>query len=95
MPEGIRPVVLRGHAMVGAAPVEYAPGSVVTYDEVAGSFLTREGRRPVSTLSHILVDSVESVAGGRELWAIPRARRGSSATGTPRPWTSRAAGRRR
>ena len=58
--------------MVGAALVDYAPGSVVTYNELLVSFLTREGRRLVSTLSHIWVDSPQSVAGGRELWAIPK-----------------------
>ncbi len=71
--------------MVGAALVDYAPGSVVTYNELLVSFLTREGRKLVSTLSHIWVDSPESVAGGRELWAIPKGlarfeRDGDSAT---------------
>ena len=84
-PDGVRPVVLGGHAMVGAALVDYAPGSVVTYNELLVSFLTREGRKLVSTLSHIWVDSEQSVAGGRELWAIPKGparfeRDGDSAT---------------
>jgi len=71
-PAGVEPVILGGRAIVGAALVNYAPGSVVTYDELLVSFLTRQGRRLVSTLSHIWVDSPESVAGGRELWAIPK-----------------------
>jgi len=84
-PEGVRPVVVGGRALVGAALVDYAPGSVVTYNELLVSFLTREGRRLVSTLSHIWVDNPQSVAGGRELWAIPKGlarfeRAGDSAT---------------
>ncbi|HYI36661.1 MAG TPA: acetoacetate decarboxylase family protein [Thermoleophilaceae bacterium] len=84
-PDGVRPVLLGGHALLGAALVRYAPGSVVEYDELLVSALTRRGRKLVSTLPHIWVNSPESVAGGRALWAIPKglaefARDGDSAT---------------
>lgn len=71
-PAEVRPVIVGGHALVGAALVRYAPGSVVVYDELLVLALTRRGRELVSTLPHIWVDSPESVAGGRELWAIPK-----------------------
>ncbi len=84
-PEGVVPVVLGGHALVGAALVRYAPGSVLEYDELLVSALARRGRKLVSTLAHIWVDNPQSVAGGRELWAIPKGlahfdRHGDSAT---------------
>jgi len=71
-PPGVTPVVLGGHALVGVALVDYAPGSVLEYDELLVSALTRRGPKLVSTLAHIWVDSPQSVAGGRELWAIPK-----------------------
>ena len=71
-PAGVVPVLMGGHALVVAALVDYAPGSVVEYDELLVTTLTRRGRKLVSTLAHIWVDSPRSVAGGRELWAIPK-----------------------
>ncbi len=71
-PAGVTPVVLGGHALAGVALVDYAPGSVLEYDELLVSALTRRGPRLMSTLAHIWVDSPRSVAGGRELWAIPK-----------------------
>ena len=71
-PDGVVPVTVAGHALVGAALVDYAPGSVVVYGELLVSALTRRGGKLMSTLPHIWVDNPESVAGGRELWAIPK-----------------------
>lgn len=71
-PAGTRPLAVAGHALVTAALVRYAPGSVLAYDELLVAVATRTGRRPTATLPHIWVDSPESVAGGRELWAIPK-----------------------
>jgi hypothetical protein len=71
-PDGVAPVVIGGRALVGAALVHYAPGSVLAYDELLVSALARRGRTLMSTLPHIWVDSPESVAGGRELWSIPK-----------------------
>lgn len=64
---------LRPAGIYGAAFVSYEEGSPLTYSE----FLVA---RPVSTDGHgrrvsitdIWVDSPASVAGGRELWAIPK-----------------------
>jgi acetoacetate decarboxylase len=64
---------LRPAGVYGAAFVSYEEGSPLTYHELLVA-------RPVSTDAHgrrvtitdIWVDSPASVAGGRELWAIPK-----------------------
>jgi hypothetical protein len=64
---------LRPAGVYGAAFVSYEPGSPLTYSEllVARPVSTDEhGRR--ASITDIWVDSPESVAGGRELWAIPK-----------------------
>lgn len=64
---------LRPAGLYGAAFVSYTEGSPLTYSEllVARPVATeRHGRRV--TITDIWVDSPESVAGGRELWAIPK-----------------------
>jgi hypothetical protein len=57
----------------GAALVDYREPSPLTYGEllVARSTTDAEGRRAV-TITDIWVDSPASMAGGRELWAIPK-----------------------
>ena len=64
---------LRPAGLYGAAFVSYEPGSPLTYSEllVARPVSTeRDGRRV--SITDIWVDSPASVAGGRELWAIPK-----------------------
>jgi hypothetical protein len=55
-----------------AAFVQYAEGSVLTYSEllVARALGRSEGR--AVTITDIWVDSPASMAGGRDLWAIPK-----------------------
>ena len=57
----------------GAALVDYREPSPLTYGEllVARSTRNRRGERAV-TITDIWVDSPASMAGGRELWAIPK-----------------------
>jgi Acetoacetate decarboxylase (ADC) len=64
---------LRPSGVYGAAFVSYEEGSPLTYHEllVARPIATDEHGRRV-TITDIWVDSPESVAGGRELWAIPK-----------------------
>ena len=64
---------LRPAGIYGAAFVSYEEGSPLTYSELLVARPVRaEGRiRPVS-ITDIWVDSPASVAGGRELWAIPK-----------------------
>jgi hypothetical protein len=71
----LRPDVdeLRPAGTYGAAFVSYEPGSPLTYTEllVARLVPTERHGRCVS-ITDIWVDSPASVAGGRELWAIPK-----------------------
>jgi hypothetical protein len=64
---------LRPAGIYGAAFVSYEEGSPLTYSEllVARPVTTEEHGRRVS-ITDIWVDSPASVAGGRELWAIPK-----------------------
>ncbi len=63
----------RPAGLYGAAFVSYEEGSPLTYGEllVARPLVTAEHGRRV-TITDIWVDSPASVAGGRELWAIPK-----------------------
>jgi hypothetical protein len=64
---------LRPAGVYGAAFVSYEEGSPLTYSEllVARPVTSEEHGRRV-TITDIWVDSPASVAGGRELWAIPK-----------------------
>jgi hypothetical protein len=64
---------LRPAGVYGAAFVSYEEGSPLTYSEllVARPVNSDEHGRSV-TITDIWVDSRASVAGGRELWAIPK-----------------------
>ncbi len=66
---------LRPAGMYGAAFVSYEPGSPLTYSELLVARLVpapagSTGKRV--SITDIWVDSPASVAGGRELWAIPK-----------------------
>ena len=65
---------LRPAGIYGAAWVSYEPGSPLTYSEllVARPVPAPEGRGRRVSITDIWVDSPASVAGGRELWAIPK-----------------------
>jgi acetoacetate decarboxylase len=62
---------LRPAGVYGVAFVDYQPGSPLTYSELLVAHSIKE---PVSgvSITDIWVDSPASVAGGRELWAIPK-----------------------
>ena len=61
----------RPAGVYGVAFVDYEPGSPLTYSEL---LVARPVREPVKAVSitDIWVDSAASMAGGRELWAIPK-----------------------
>lgn len=65
---------LRPAGIYGAAFVSYTEGSPLTYSEllVARPLKSVEDRVRKVTITDIWVDSPASVAGGRELWAIPK-----------------------
>ena len=63
---------VRGRGLVATAWVRYGPGGVLTYDELLCAVPARVGARPSTTIVDIWVDSPQSLAGGRELWGIPK-----------------------
>ena len=65
---------LRPRGVYGAAFVSYGEGSPLTYSEllVARALPKSTGRAGQVSITDIWVDSPASVAGGRELWAIPK-----------------------
>jgi Acetoacetate decarboxylase (ADC) len=62
----------RPDGLYGAAFVSYEPGSDLTYSELLVARPVRAGKRPRVSVTDIWVDSPVSMAGGRELWAIPK-----------------------
>lgn len=61
----------RPNGLYGAAFVSYEQGSPLTYLELLVARLVDARARTVR-ISDIWVDSTESLAGGRSLWAIPK-----------------------
>lgn len=72
VPDGVRLVTVGRQAFMFTAFVRYTPGSVLSYDELLVAAVGRRGAAPVAVIPHIWVDSPASVAGGRELWGIPK-----------------------
>jgi hypothetical protein len=65
--------VLPGKTIGGVYVAYYGEDSTLVYHElivVAG--LTRYGNKTASWISHIYVDNPDSVAGGREIWGLPK-----------------------
>lgn len=73
LPADTTPIAIRGRALVGVAFVSYEPGGALAYSELLAAVMTRSGVRPRVTIPDIWVDSEASLAGGRELWNIPKA----------------------
>ena len=62
-------------ALVGAAWVDYGPQGpdcVLAYRELLIAVLVRQGWKLKVHITRIWVDSAESVAGGQNLWGIPK-----------------------
>lgn len=72
VPDGVRLAIAGRHALLFTAFVRYTPGSVLSYDELLVAAVGRRGAAPAAVIPHIWVDSPASVAGGRELWGIPK-----------------------
>ena len=65
--------VAPGHTLGGLIAVTYEPGSTLTYSElVVSAGLVRSGRHVGGWISHIWVDSQQSVTGGRSIWKLPK-----------------------
>ena len=75
LPEGVKPFSVFGWSLSGVAFVDYGPQggeSVLSYRELLVAILVRRGLRVLVHIPQIWVDSAESLAGGRKLWAIPK-----------------------
>lgn len=77
LPSPLAPVVVRGRAMGVFAYVEYRPPSPLTYSELiwmpAMTEARLDGKRARGYyVARMYVDSEASLAGGRELWALPK-----------------------
>lgn len=70
-PLPVRPVTVRGRVLVGTVFAAYRPPGLA-YHELAAAVLVRRGRRFGVSVARIWVDSQVSLAGGRELWGIPK-----------------------
>jgi len=65
--------VLPGKTLGGVYAARYQPGSTLDYSELlVVPALARYGDSFGAWISHIYVDSSESLAGGREIWGLPK-----------------------
>jgi acetoacetate decarboxylase len=65
--------ILPGKTLGGVYLSTYASGSVLEYNElIVTCGLTRYQGQTSSWISHIYVDNATSVAGGREIWGLPK-----------------------
>ncbi|TLX63256.1 acetoacetate decarboxylase [Stutzerimonas nosocomialis] len=73
-PKGLDYATLGDAALVLTIWATYLPGGTLAYNELAVAAVVRGHGMlaPAATVTHIWVDDERSVAGGRELWSIPK-----------------------
>lgn len=65
--------ILPGKTVGGVYVSHYGSGSVLEYNElIVTGGLVSDGSKLGVWISHIYVDNVDSVAGGREIWGLPK-----------------------
>jgi Acetoacetate decarboxylase (ADC) len=65
--------VLPGKTLSAVYTAIYGPGSMLEYNElIISPALTRRGGTIRFWISHIYVDNEDSMAGGREIWGLPK-----------------------
>ncbi|HIK15570.1 MAG TPA: acetoacetate decarboxylase family protein [Leptolyngbyaceae cyanobacterium M33_DOE_097] len=64
--------VLPGKTLACVYLASYEPGSVLQYHELIVALLARYHYKIRFWISHIYVDNENSVAGGREIWGLPK-----------------------
>jgi len=74
MPPGLRPWRIAGRWCAATVWVRYDSGGVLAYHEVGAGVAVSGGGRLGLHVTHMWVDSAASMAGGRQLWAIPKQR---------------------
>jgi hypothetical protein len=74
LPPEFKAVINLGRVGVFAGFVDYQPGSTLSYHElIAGVVIQRRGKlRYWFNVTHMYVDSVPSMQGGREVWGVPK-----------------------
>ncbi len=73
LPAPLKPLWLPAGRTLGFALVgQYGPGSTLHYNEAACGLILRVGPRPAIWISGLVVDSRASVAGGRNIWHLPK-----------------------
>ncbi|WP_116047587.1 acetoacetate decarboxylase family protein [Amycolatopsis palatopharyngis] len=72
LPAGVQPMTLAGRAMVTTAWIDYQEQGQLAYHELLAAITVRSGLQPTATITEIWVDSEVSLAGGRQLWGIPK-----------------------
>ncbi|WP_370961494.1 acetoacetate decarboxylase family protein [Amycolatopsis sp. cg9] len=71
LPPGAAPLLVAGQASVFTAWIDYTPPGQLAYHELLAA-VSIKARRVSCSITEIWVDSEASMAGGRELWAIPK-----------------------
>lgn len=65
--------VLPGKTVGGIYAAAYTTGSTLLYNElIVAAALVQHAGRIGAWISHIYVDNADSVAGGREIWGLPK-----------------------
>ncbi|HZO90342.1 MAG TPA: acetoacetate decarboxylase family protein [Chthonomonadaceae bacterium] len=74
IPPELKPIpVWPGKTLGGLYLASYGPGSTLEYHElIVVAALVRCGYRVGAWISHIYVDSAASLAGGRQIWGLPK-----------------------
>ncbi|WP_026870984.1 acetoacetate decarboxylase family protein [Inquilinus limosus] len=72
LPAGARPLGWGGTALLATVRADWGPDGDLAYGELVVAVPVRLGRRIGVTVTAAWVDSPASLAGGRELWAIPK-----------------------
>jgi len=72
LPAGARPLGWGRTALLATVRADWAPGGDLAYRELVVAVPVRLGRRIGITITAAWVDSPAALAGGRDLWAIPK-----------------------
>jgi acetoacetate decarboxylase len=72
VPPGVRILSAAGTTAGGVMLARYSAGTLRYHELIVFSALARLGARPGMVVSHIYVDSEESMRGGREIWGLPK-----------------------
>ncbi|HEY9620811.1 MAG TPA: acetoacetate decarboxylase family protein [Crinalium sp.] len=65
--------VVPNHTLGGVYLASYGSGSVMEYNElIVAAGLVRRAGEWGTWISHIYVDNLDSVAGGRQIWGLPK-----------------------